>query len=121
MHTGKCTAILDTIVGIIETSGFSEVTRENVATQYGMSKPGLIYHSPSHGDMIRSIHEHTTQLWEKGLIEAAGGPAEEVSPANHLRANLQVSLGTTMRAGLLMSVDSAINPELREIWTCLLC
>ncbi|MDU4703232.1 MAG: TetR/AcrR family transcriptional regulator, partial [Corynebacterium sp.] len=90
MRTSKRTAILDTIVEIIETSGFSEVTYENVATQCGMSKSGLIYHFPSREDMIRSVHEHMAQLWEEELIEAAGGPAEEVSPANRLRANLQV-------------------------------
>lgn len=33
MRTSKRTAILDTIVEIIETNGFSEVTYENVATQ----------------------------------------------------------------------------------------
>ncbi|UVD99649.1 TetR/AcrR family transcriptional regulator [Corynebacterium amycolatum] len=46
MRTSKRTAILDTIVEIIETNGFSEVTYENVATQCGMSKSGLIYHFP---------------------------------------------------------------------------
>lgn len=80
MRTSKRTAILDTIVEIIETNGFSEVTYENVATQCGMSKSGLIYHFPSREDMIRSVHEHMAQLWEEELIEAAGGPAEEVSP-----------------------------------------
>ena len=120
MRTSKRTAILDTIVEIIETNGFSEVTYENVVTQCGMSKSGLIYHFPSREDMIRSVHEHMAQLWEEELIEAAGGPAEEVSPANRLRANLQVSLETATRAELLMSIDSAAEPELREIWTRLL-
>ena len=120
MRTSKRPAILDTIVEIIETNGFSEVTYENVATQCGMSKSGLIYHFPSREDMIRSVHEHMAQLWEEELIEAAGGPAEEVSPANRLRANLQVSLETATRAELPRSIDSAAEPELREIWTRLL-
>ncbi|WP_246819659.1 TetR/AcrR family transcriptional regulator [Corynebacterium sp. HMSC055G02] len=80
MRTSKRTAILDTIVEIIETNGFSEVTYENVATQCGMSKSGLIYHFPSREDMIRSVHEHMAQLWEEELIEAAGGPQRRSPP-----------------------------------------
>nr|WP_120491274.1 TetR/AcrR family transcriptional regulator [Corynebacterium lactis] len=116
MRTSKRTLILDSIVEIIEESGMSDVTYENVATRSGMSKSGLIYHFPSRDDMIRSVHEYMAQRWEQELIDAAGGPAEEVSQANRLRANLEVSINTATRAELLMAIDSSSDPELREIW-----
>lgn len=116
MRTSKRTLILDTIVEIIEESGMSDVTYENVATRSGMSKSGLIYHFPSRDDMVRAVHQYMAEKWEQELIEAAGATADKLSPADRLRANLKVSLNTATRAELMMAIDSSSEPELREIW-----
>lgn len=116
MRTSKREVILQTIVEIIEESGISDVTYENVAKCSGMSKSGLIYHFPSRDDMIRAVHVYLAEQWEQELIAVAAGPAEEVSAADRLRACLRVSLQAATRAELLMTIDSSVNPELHAIW-----
>ena len=116
MRTSKRTHILQTIVSIIEESGVGEVTYENVSARANLSKSGLVYHFSSREEMIRAVHEFMAERWEQELIDAAGAPAEQLSIAEKLRANLAVSLKTASRAEFVMSIDSAADPELHAIW-----
>ncbi|WP_313817168.1 TetR/AcrR family transcriptional regulator [Citricoccus sp.] len=117
MRTSKREQILAVAVGLIEERGVEAVTFENLADASGLSKSGLIYHFPSRHELLLGIHTHMAEAWEEELIEAAGGPAEDVSKAARLRAVVVTMGSNAPRAELLMALDAGTHPDFSAPWT----
>src|SRR5699024_11482878 len=82
----------------------------------GMSTSGLVCHFPSRHEIMRGIHQHMADQWERNLKEVAGAPAESLSGPQRLRAVVLSLNRSATKADLLLEVDARGQPEFAEIW-----
>lgn len=117
MRASKRDQILEQAVEMIGSQGVEAVSFESLAEASGLSKSGLLYHFPTRHDLLLTIHAHLADAWEAELIEAAGGPAVEVSQAARLRAVVITMGRTAPRAQLLMALESSSHPDFASPWS----
>lgn len=108
--------ILRAAVEIIGADGLDAVTYESLAEASGMSKSGLIYHFPSRHELMLGVHRYLAETWERELIAAAGGTADEVDAPTRLRAMVLSLSRSATRADLLLQVDSRTHRDFAEVW-----
>ncbi|MGV0868915.1 TetR/AcrR family transcriptional regulator [Corynebacterium kalidii] len=108
--------ILRAAVGIVEADGLDAVTYESLAEASGMSKSGLVYHFPSRHELMLGVHRYLADQWEDDLETAAGGPADQVSASERLRAMVLSLSRSATRADLLLQVDSRTHRDFVEVW-----
>lgn len=116
MRPSKKEAILNAAVELIEQDGLEAVSYEALAEASGMSKSGIVYHFPSRYEIMRGIHQHMADQWERELEEVAGAPAESLSGSQRLRAVVLSLNRSATKADLLLEVDARGQPEFAEIW-----
>lgn len=92
------------------------MTYESLAEASGMSKSGLIYHFPSRQDLMLGVHGYMAEEWERELVDAAGGRADEVDAATRLRAIVITMSRSATRAELVMQLDAMTHQEFNVPW-----
>lgn len=94
------------------------ITLDGVARAAGLTKPGLMYHFPTREALLLAIVDHAAGRLEQALIEALGQPASSASPAERIRAYVEVAAnGMASRAEYAIFTEAAYRPELTEAWT----
>ena len=116
MRTSRRQQIIAAAIQVTEQDSVEALSFESVAAAAGLSKSGIIYHFPTRHEMLRGINQHFIDQWEAELQEAAGAPAEQLTPAQRLRAVVVTLGGTADRAELLMNLESHDHPELPQMW-----
>lgn len=116
MRPSKKEQILDAAVALIERENLEAVSYEALAEASGMSKSGIVYHFPSRHEIMRGIHQHLADQWERELERTAGGPAHTVDAVDRLRAMVLSLSNSATKAELLLQIDARSNVEFSEIW-----
>ncbi|PXA80115.1 hypothetical protein DCC25_06770 [Auritidibacter sp. NML120636] len=86
MRPSKKTKIIRTAIDLIEAGSLDSVSYDALAQSSGLSKSGIIYHFPSREEMMRAVHQYMADQWEAELEAAGGGPAEQLTGSQRLRA-----------------------------------
>ncbi len=102
---------------VTERHGITALTLEAAAEEAGLTKPGLMYHFRTRDELLIAIQRHLTGEWEKQLLAELGKPLEESTSQERAAAYLSVNaLGSSNKADLAFMVESAISPELAQVW-----
>jgi AcrR family transcriptional regulator len=115
-RNSKRVDIVDAVVAIVERDGLTAVTLDAVASETGLSRPGLLYHYPSREALLHATHQHLIDSWEAGLVATAGKSWEEATPAERSAAYVVMCAQSTRRAELLLMLESVDDPELATAW-----
>ncbi|AXR73919.1 MULTISPECIES: TetR/AcrR family transcriptional regulator [Auritidibacter] len=116
MRPSKKTKIIRTAIDLIEAGSLDSVSYDALAQSSGLSKSGIIYHFPSREEMMRAVHQYMADQWEAELEAAGGGPAEQLTGSQRLRAVVVSLRRSATKTELLLEIDARSNPELAAIW-----
>lgn len=108
--------ILEAAVRVAERDGARRLTLEATAEEAGLTRGGMMYHFRDRDALALAMQEHLAELWEARLVDAAGGPAESVTPALRVAAYVAVATAAATRAELELILDTGHNPALHAPW-----
>ena len=93
------------------------VSLNTVATQVGLSKPGLMYHFPTKEALMLALVDYVLDCWERELERRLEGPLDQAGARDRLRAYLDWSLAGEIDQGdLAMLADVKLRPLLTAHW-----
>ncbi|MCW2847709.1 MAG: TetR family transcriptional regulator [Marmoricola sp.] len=92
-------AIVEAAHRVAARQGGADFSFENTATEAGLTKAGVLYHFPSREDLVLAVVEYVAQSWEQAMLEALGIPLEESTPAQRIRAYVEVAAGDEVSRG----------------------
>ncbi|MFD4725029.1 TetR/AcrR family transcriptional regulator [Streptomyces seoulensis] len=109
--------ILDGALNLLRAEGGGAITLEAAAKEVGLSKPGLMYHFPTKEALMLGVVDHVADRWEKLLLEQLGRPLETATPAQRIRAHVDVALNTPFdRADFAIYTDAHYRTALTDAW-----
>ncbi len=103
-------SVLDAAIRVAAREPITTVTVDAVATEAGLTKPGVLYHFPSKDELLIAVQGHLAAEWEEQLIAAAGGTADETSPTDRVAAYARVAAQSATRAELVLLLEASANP-----------
>lgn len=112
MRTSNRDRIIKAALRVIERDGVTALSYESIAVESGLTKGGVLYHFASREELLRALHKHLAQQWQKELVIAAGDTAQEVSQETRFRAYIQTSIHSAARAELLLLLDAGPDDPL---------
>ena len=93
------------------------VSLNTVATQVGLSKPGLMYHFPTKEALMLALVDYVLDCWERELERRLPGPPGQADARDRLRAYLDWALtGDIDQGDLAMLADVRLRPLLTAHW-----
>ncbi|KQM13433.1 hypothetical protein ASF83_16905 [Plantibacter sp. Leaf171] len=109
--------ILDAAVRVVDASGEANITYEAVAQEVGLTKAGLRYHFPSRDAMMIAVIEHVVGRWQRELVEELGGPLEESTLEERVRAFVTFAGdGGASQGEFVVFAEAVRRPELAAPW-----
>ncbi|MFG3043489.1 TetR/AcrR family transcriptional regulator [Streptomyces sp. NPDC048202] len=109
--------ILDGALNLLRAEGGGAITLEAAAKEVGLSKPGLMYHFPTKEALMLGVIDHVADRWDKLLLERLGQPLETATPAQRIRAHVDVALDAPFdRADFAIYTDAHYRTALTDAW-----
>jgi AcrR family transcriptional regulator len=111
MRPSNRTAIVEAAHRVAARQGSADFSYEGTATEAGLTKAGVLYHFPSREDLVLAVVEYVARNWERAMLEALGGPFEEATPAQRIRAYVDVAAHDDVsRADVAIWADALCRP-----------
>ncbi|MCC6313655.1 MAG: TetR family transcriptional regulator [Thermomicrobiales bacterium] len=112
-------AILDAALALVERSGMTALTIEEVAREAGVTKGGVLYHFPTKDRLIAAMADHVVARWERALLDLLGKPFAQASAADRVAAYVALATCEASRAPLALFVESVEHDDLMTSWRAL--
>lgn len=117
MRPSNRTAIVEAAHRVAARQGGADFSYETTASEAGLTKAGVIYHFPSREDLGLAVVEYVADTWEQAMLEALGRPFEEATPAQRIRAYVEVAAGDDVSLGdFAVYADAVCRPTHAEPW-----
>lgn len=117
MRPSNRTAIVEAAHRVAERQGGADFSYESTAAEAGLTKAGVLYHFPSREDLVLAVVEHVAHTWEQAMVEALGVPFDEATPAQRIRAYVDVAAGDDVsRADFAIYADALCRPAHLGPW-----
>lgn len=111
MRPSNRTAIIEAAHRVAERQGGADFSYETTATEAGLTKAGVLYHFPSREDLALAVVEYVAKSWEEAMLEALGRPLTDATPAQRIRAYVEVAAGDDVsRADFAVYADALCRP-----------
>ncbi|MBT2565188.1 TetR family transcriptional regulator [Arthrobacter sp. ISL-85] len=118
MRESQRPRILDAGLRVAGSDQGATITLERVASEAGITKPGLMYHFPNREALMVALVEHAAHQLRRRMIDLLGASPERATVADRYRAYIQAAAqGENMRAEWALWFQSAYWPELQAAWT----
>ncbi len=112
MRPSNRTAIIEAAHRVAERVGGADFSYESTASEAGLTKAGVLYHFPSREDLVLAVVDYVARSWESAMTEALGRPLAEATPAQRIRAYVEVAAGDEVsRADVAVYADALCRPE----------
>lgn len=112
MRPSNRTAIVEAAHRVAERQGSADFSFEATATEAGLTKAGVLYHFPSREALVLAVVEHVAGAWETAMLESLGRPLEDSTPAQRIRAYVEVAAGDDVSRGdVAVYTDALCRPE----------
>ncbi|MCW2820745.1 MAG: TetR family transcriptional regulator [Marmoricola sp.] len=117
MRPSNRTAIVEAALRVATRQGGADFSYETTATEAGLTKAGVLYHFPSREDLVLAVVEHVARTWENAMLEALGRPFDEATPAQRIRAYVEVAAGDDVSRGdFAIYADAVCRPAHAGPW-----
>src|ERR1700712_3368910 len=117
MRPSNRTAIVEAAHRVAARQGGADFSYEATATEAGLTKAGVLYHFPSRKDLVLAVVEYVAHSWEDAMLTALGVPLEEATPAQRIRAYVDVAAGDDVsRADFAIYADALCRPAHLGPW-----
>jgi AcrR family transcriptional regulator len=117
MRPSNRNAIIEAAHRVTERMGGADFSYETTAHEAGLTKAGVLYHFPSREDLVLAVVEYVARSWEAAMLEALGKPLAEASPAQRIRAYVEVAAGDEVsRADFAVYADALCRPAHLGPW-----
>jgi AcrR family transcriptional regulator len=111
MRPSNRTAIIEAAHRVAERQGGADFSYEATAAEAGLTKAGVLYHFPCREDLVLAVVEYVADTWEQAMLAALGRPLAEASPAQRIRAYVEVAAGDDVaRADFAVYADALCRP-----------
>lgn len=111
MRPSNRTAIVEAAHRVATRQGGADFSYETTATEAGLTKAGVLYHFPSREDLVLAVVEYVAQTWEEAMREALGRPFDEATPAQRIRAYVEVAASDEVSLGdFAIYADAVCRP-----------
>src|SRR3954468_9990688 len=105
-------AIVEAAHRVAARQGGADFSFENTATEAGLTKAGVLYHFPSREDLVLAVVAYVAEMWEQAMLDALPVPLDESSPAQRIRAYVEVAARDDVsRADFAIYADALCRPE----------
>jgi AcrR family transcriptional regulator len=109
--------IMEASTAILRDPQGPALTLESAARGSGLSKPGLMYHYPTKGALVRGVMEHLVAQWSARLAAEVGRPCEEASSRERIAAYVTMIAGSEFDlADLAVFFQMHYRAEMTEVW-----
>jgi AcrR family transcriptional regulator len=117
MRPSNRTAIIEAAHRVVARQGGADFSYETTATEAGLTKAGVLYHFPCREDLVLAVVEYVARTWEEAMLEALGVPFDEATPAQRMRAYVDVAAGDDVsRADFAVYADALCRPAHLGPW-----
>jgi AcrR family transcriptional regulator len=117
MRPSNRTAIVEAAHRVAERQGGADFSYETTASEAGLTKAGVLYHFPCREDLVLAVVEYVARTWEEAMLEALGVPFDEATPAQRMRAYVDVAAGDDVsRADFAVYADALCRPAHLGPW-----
>ena len=117
MRPSNRTAIVEAAHRVAERQGGADFSFETTAAEAGLTKAGVLYHFPSREELVLAVVEYVAHTWELAMLEALGVPFDEATPAQRVRAYVDVAAGDDVsRADFAIYADALCRPAHLGPW-----
>ncbi len=99
MRPSNRQAVVEAAHRVAARQGGADFSYESTATEAGLTKAGVLYHFPSREDLVLAVVEYVAQTWEQAMLQALGRPLAEATPAQRIRAYVEVAAGDDVSRG----------------------
>src|ERR1700712_3140677 len=99
MRPSNRQAIVEAAHRVAARQGGADFSFENTANEAGLTKAGVLYHFPSREDLVLAVVEYVAQGWEQAMLDALGLPLAGSTPAQRIRAYVEVAAGDEVSRG----------------------
>lgn len=99
MRPSNRQAIVEAAHRVAARQGGADYSFEATAVEAGLTKAGVLYHFPAREDLVLAVVEYVAHSWEQAMLEALGRPLEESTPAQRIRAYVEVAAGDDVSRG----------------------
>jgi len=99
MRPSNRTAIIEAAHRVAARQGGADFSYETTATEAGLTKAGVLYHFPTREDLVLAVVQHVAYSWEEAMLAALGRPFAEATPAQRIRAYVEVAAGDDVSRG----------------------
>lgn len=99
MRPSNRVAIVEAAHRVATRQGAADFSYETTAAEAGLTKAGVLYHFPSREDLVLAVVEHVAQRWEQAMLEVLGRPLADATPAQRIRAYVEVAAGDDVSRG----------------------
>lgn len=111
MRPSNRTAIIEAAHRVAERLGGADFSYETTASEAGLTKAGVLYHFPSREDLVLAVVEYVARGWEEAMLEALGRPLDDATPAQRIRAYVEVAAGDEVSlADFAVYADALCRP-----------
>ena len=111
MRPSNRTAIIEAAHRVAERQGGADFSYEATALEAGLTKAGVLYHFPSREELVLAVVEYVAATWEQAMLAALGRPLAEATPAQRIRAYVEVAAGDDVtRADFAVYADALCRP-----------
>ena len=109
-------AIIEAALRVAERAGISALTHDSLAAESGLTKGGIIYHFPTKAELLRGIHEHLAEQWERQLDSRLTSTDAAPSASERLAAYVRVSAEIVSPGEYLFVTDAETTGVNVEPW-----
>ena len=112
MRPSNRTAIVEAAHRVAGRQGRADFSFETTATEAGLTKAGVLYHFPCREDLVLAVVDHVARTWEQAMLDALPVPLAEATPAQRIRAYVEVAARDDVsRADFAIYADALCRPE----------
>ena len=117
MRPSNRTAIIEAAHRVAARQGGADFSYETTASEAGLTKAGVLYHFPSREDLVLAVVEYVARSWEEAMLEALDRPLAEATPAQRIRAYVEVAAGDDVSRGdFAIYADALCRPAHLGPW-----
>lgn len=117
MRTSSLAKILEAAIAVAGSDDGDRLTLEAVATEAGLTKPGLMYHFPSKKALMRGVVAHLADQWVRLMTSYL--PVSVGEATSHMRLVAYVEAATSdeySRSDFTIYALASRSSELSSIW-----
>ncbi len=117
MRPSNRSAVIEAAHRVATRMGGADFSFEATATEAGLTKAGVLYHFPSRQDLVLAVVQYVARTWQEAMLAALGRPFAESTPAQRIRAYVEVAAGDDVSLGdFAVYADALCRPEHLGPW-----